>query len=133
MDEEGLRLEKLEFGTFRIGDRFIIGEANEGANIRLPEFLRLVEIANASFKGAKWGYISRRKNEYSLQPTIHHEAPKFEENMVAFAMVTEKSSHFNSALLEKRIVGDAYKFECFSDLEIAVSWIREEVEKAESS
>lgn len=133
MEEEDLRVEKLDFGTFTVGDRFIIGEAKEGANIRLAEFIRLIEIANASFKGAKWGYISKRQNEYSLQPTIHHEAPKFEKNMVAFAMVTEKSSHFNSALLEKRIVGDSYKFECFSEVETAVEWVREEVERATSS
>lgn len=132
MGEEGLRTEELNFGTLTIGDRFIIGEVKEGADIRLAEFIQLIEIAKANFKGAKWGYISKRLNEYSLQPTIHHEAPKFEANMVAFAMVTEKSSHLNSALLEKRIVGDSYKFQCFSDLETAVSWIREEVDKAEA-
>lgn len=133
MDEAGMKIEKLGFGTLAIGDRLIIGEINEGADIRLGEAIRIFDIANANFNGAKWGYISKRTNEYSLHPTIHHEAPKIEKNMVAYAMVTEKNSQFRNAHIEKRIVGDSYKFQCFPDVETAAVWIREEVEKAESN
>lgn len=131
MEEEGMEIEKLDFGTLVIGDLFIIGEINEGADIQLEEAIQIFDIASARFDGSKWGYISKRNNEYSLQPTIHHEAPNFEENMVAYALVTEMDSHLRSAHIEKRIVGDSYKFECFSDVETAQVWIREEVEKAE--
>ena len=132
MAEEGTKAEEFNFGKFEIGEQFIIGEINEGADIQLRDAVRIFDIAKVHFEGAKWGYISRRKNEYSLQPTIHHVTPSLQKNMVAYALVTEMDSHLRSAHLEKRIVAGSYKFECFSDMKTAEAWIREEVRNAES-
>ncbi len=132
MLETEMKIETLDFGTFKIGDRLVIGEMKEGVDIQLGQFTQLVGLAEEHFKGDKWGYISNRVNVYSLQPMVHREASKIALNMVAFAIVTKQDLHVRNALLEKRIVADSYRFQCFAEMDPALEWVRTEVRAASS-
>lgn len=119
-----MKIEKHSFGTLTIGDHFIIGEVNEDTDIQLDDVSKIIDVANKYFKGDKWGYISNRINSYSLQPLVHHDAPKFEKNMLAFAVVSNNKKIDNYTEVERIMVDDSYAFSSFSDLDEAIIWIR---------
>ena len=117
-----MKIEKYDFGTLKIGNHHIIGEMDEAADIHLDTVSRIIKIANKRFNGERWVYISNRINSYSLNPLVHMEAPKFDNNMVAFAVVTNKMSQRSNADLEKYFSEEQYKFECFLKLDEAITW-----------
>ena len=120
-----METKKYDFGTLKIADHFIIGEMNENTDIQLNTVSRIIEIANNTFHGEKWGYISNRVHSYSLNPLVHEQAPKFEKNMVAFAVVINSEAGQMNAELEKFISNEQYLFESFYDLEEAINWIKQ--------
>jgi hypothetical protein len=118
-----MKTEKYDFGTFKIGDHFIVGVMKEGADIQLDVVSKLIDIAHEQFNGEQWAYISNRVNSYSLQPLVHFELSKVEKNMIAFAVVTDKEIHIKNAELEKSFSGGQYEFECFANIENAIDWV----------
>ncbi len=84
---------------------------------------RIIDIAHERFNGERWAYISNRVSSYSLQPLVHVEAPKFEKNMIAFAVVTDKESQIKNSELEKYFSGGQYEFEYFANIENAIAWV----------
>ncbi len=119
-----MKIEKHEFCTLTIGDRFIIDEMKEGSDIHLDTVSRIINLANSHFKGERWGYISNRINSYSLQPLVYRQASEFEKNMIAFAAVTNKESALVCSEVEKRQVGDRFEFSCFKELDKAITWVK---------
>ena len=119
-----MKIEKYDFGTLTIGDHFIIGEMKEGSDIQLDTVSKIIDVANHNFKGEPWGYISNRVHSYSLQPLVHREAPKFEKNMVAFAVVASGDKALMQAEMEKRLIGQQYNFSCFNGLDKAIAWVK---------
>ena len=115
--------EKYDFGTLTFGNRFIIGEMREGADVQLETVSRIIEIAHARFNGEHWAYISNRVNSYSANPIVHIEAPKFEKKMVAFAVVANDQLRRRIVEIEKSISTGQYKFDCFVDLDAAIAWV----------
>ena len=124
-----MQIEEHEFGQLMIGDCIVIGEITAGADVELGVVSQIIDIANDHFKGEPWGYISNRINSYSLQPQVHHEAPKFEKNMIAFAVVTSRNNRGQFVGLEKHIAGDSYSFAVFVTLEDAITWMKQELSK----
>lgn len=118
-----MKKEIYEFGTLDIGDHIIIGEINEGVDIQLDVLDRIIAIANETFHGEPWAYISNRINSYSTQPMFHMEINKSQHNMLAFAVVTNNPLSSRTAEYEETFTGSAYQFKSFSDLDLAVSWV----------
>lgn len=119
--------EQYDFGTLKIGECFIIGEINEGVDVGLSTVFRIIEIANKKFKGKPWGYISNRIHSYSLSPMVYIKALEIEKGIKAFAIVANTRVQEYSAKLEKQIAEPGMNVQIFSDLDMAVSWVREEL------
>ena len=118
---------QFKFGEVTIGDHYIIGAMNEGENINIEMVSEIISLANKHFNGESWGYISNRIHSYALDPTVHIEAPDFEKNMVAFAVVTYRKQTEITTVIEKeinKIHKLGYEFASFTDLDRAINWVK---------
>jgi hypothetical protein len=104
-----MELLKLEFGELKIYKNYIVGVMNEGTHISIDIVAKITDVANERFNNKPWAYISNRVNSYSLDVTVHIEAPKFEENMLAFAAVTYRKVTSMTTNIEKGVHSPSYK------------------------
>ena len=113
-----------DFGTLTLGDRFIIGEINEGAEVTREMVLEVIGIADKHFQGKTWGYISNRVHSFSTDPTIFMQAKQLDEKMVAFAAVIYREISKKVTEYEQGFIGDSFSYAVFDDLDEAISWVQ---------
>lgn len=119
-----MRIQQHKFEKLHIGDSFIIGEMKEGSHVSIEVVSEIIHIANANFKGRKWGYISNRLNSFSTDPLVFINAKKLDHHLVAFASVNYREASDSVTKIEEQIVGDSFKYETFTNLDDAISWIK---------
>ena len=103
---------QFEFGQLVTlkDENIAIGTMAEGKMIDKNVVFRIIEIANSSFKGKHWVYISNRESSYTLDPMAHQVASDFSEDMVAFIVVTYRPLTKKIAEIEKNFKGPNYLF-----------------------
>jgi len=107
-----------------IFDSYVIMTMNEGITVKPSYNKELIKIAKSFFSGKNFGYITHRKNSYSVDPSIYRETSKI-ENLVAFAVVSTEKIKITNVQIEKIFLKKP--FQHFITLEEAVHWVREKV------
>jgi len=129
-----LKHKKVEtcFGVFYFCDKFIISEIKEDLHISWKNIEILIEeVLRYYGTTPRLGYISNRINDYSIDPqnwvkTIN----KYENYLVASAVITYNSSSYKIATLEKHFSKN--KLERFTSLDEAITWM-ENIKKLQIS
>lgn len=113
---------KLSFGKAIIAENIIEIIVDEGQVFDEVNLQELLEIYNTYFHDKKFGYISNRKNSYSidLSPGLYTSVHK---NMVALAVVCYTQISEQTAQFEKRFYRD-FPFQVFRNLEEAKKWMQ---------
>ncbi len=116
---------KLTFGTAQIDDNIIEVVIDEGQVFDENMLHELFQVFNLYFNDKKFGYISNRKNSYSidLSPGIY---TSIHENMAALGVVCYSSIGEQNALFEKRFYREL-PFEVFREREEAVQWMKKQL------
>ncbi len=119
MDE---KIIKVSFGIAKIFDNIVEITINEGVTIQAKDMNELFELFDSSYPNQNLGYLSNRKNDYSLDlsPGLYK---AFHENLIAIAAVCYTDASYKNAQFEKAF----YKgkpFEAFRDYEEAVNWLK---------
>lgn len=110
----------VDFGKIDIFDQYVIAIMNEGVIIR-PEFnVILVDIAEKYFKDKKFGYISFRKNSYSVDPKIYLKTSEI-VNLVGFAIISDTKIQKQNLAIEKIFLKKPMKI--FTKISAAQKWI----------
>jgi hypothetical protein len=95
---------------------------DEGITVK-PEHNRvLLDITHKYFPNRAFGYITHRKNSYSVDPSIYFETSKI-KNLKAFAIVSKYEINQMNAELEKKFLKKPLRH--FEELEDAIKWIKE--------
>jgi len=119
-----------KYGCIEIHEKYVVVIMKEGITVK-PEYnADLIKIADNHFKGKLFGYITNRKNSYSVDPRIYFETLKI-ENLVAFAVVSKEESQKAFVNFEKEFLQKPFKL--FKDLEDAKSWIEEMITSNQKS
>ena len=118
-------VEEYDLGRLAIGDRFIIGEINEGTNVSIEIVSTIIAVANKHFKGKRWGYISHRVQSFSTDPTVYKQAHELDGSMVAFAAVVYREISQILANVEDTYIGSSFKYASFNKLDDAIDWMKE--------
>jgi len=121
----GEKIIKVSFGTARFFNNIIELTINEGENVKLKDIDTLFELFDTYFPDTKFGYISNRINDYSidLSPGLYK---SFHENLVANAVVCYSEASFKNAKFEKEF----YKqkpLEVFRDYDEALKWLKRQL------
>ncbi|GER60482.1 hypothetical protein [Patiriisocius marinus] len=110
----------FEFGEVSIFENYIIVVMNEGIIVEPKYNDDLIEMRDTYFYDRPFGYISHRKNSYSVDPKIYFETSKI-FNLVAFAIVSVNEINIDNSNLEQKFLKQPIKK--FTSLPEAVEWI----------
>ncbi len=110
----------FEFGEIRVFKNFVVVVMKEGITVK-PEYNDdLINISENYFRDRPFGYITYRKNSYSVDPMIYLRTSKI-ENLIAFAVVSDDGLKETNLEVEKRFL--TKPFEHFNNLDAAKDWV----------
>lgn len=112
----------LEYTTLEFYDGFVVSQVREGAVLRQEQIKTLMRVCLDNFKEEPFFYISKRVNNYNVDPTIYYcllEA----KNLQGIAVVSDKIASLNMANFEKNFA--KVPFEIFTDFPKAIEWVEE--------
>lgn len=109
----------FEKGKLYLYDDIIVGEINEGEHVSIELMLSFFQFFHENYK-IPFGYISFRKNSYSIDPQVYKSLP---ENHLLKGIAVVSSDKFSAlnARVEKSFFDG--KYELFPTIEAAVNWL----------
>lgn len=123
MDQLLSRLE-LDYTNLEFYDHYVISRINEGAIITSIEVRELIKVCIEFYKNKPYVYISKRENNFNVDPTIYFNLEKL-NNLAGIAVVSTNPSSINMAAFEQKF--SKIPFDIFLDLEDALEWSRERI------
>lgn len=106
-------------GILYLYNDLIVGEIFEGVHVTSDVLLSFFEFFHENYK-TPFGYISYRKNSYSIDPQIYKMLPQ--NNLLkGIAVVSEDKFSSLNAHVEKTFFNGRY--ELFTTIETAVNWL----------
>ncbi len=109
----------FENGTLYMYDDIIVGEINEGVHVTSETLMSFFQFFLENYK-TPFGYISYRKNSYSIDPQVFKMLPE-NDLLKGIAVVSvEKFSSLNTRV-EKNFFNGRY--ELFATINAAVNWL----------
>lgn len=116
----------FEFGEMQIFERFVVVEMKEGITVKPIYNNDLVDVSKKYFKDKTFGYITCRKNSYSVDPLIYLETSEI-KNLVAFAVVVSTDGlKITNLEIEKIFLKKPLRH--FKELQNAKNWVNEIIE-----
>ncbi|MBT0608728.1 hypothetical protein [Aequorivita echinoideorum] len=114
-----------EFGELNVFKNFVIAIMNEGTTVLPKHNDVLRDIADRYFENRPFGYITYRKNSYSVDPLVYIQTSQI-ENLIGFAVVSKEESKLANLEIEKYFLKKPLA--SFSSLDDAKDWINSLIE-----
>ncbi|WP_026838773.1 hypothetical protein [Gillisia sp. JM1] len=111
---------KLGFTTLDFYKNYVISEVNEEAVFSHSQFMEVVNRCREFYVEKKFVYISKRINNYSVDPTVYLKLEEIRKNLIGIAIVSNKVSSINMAGFEKTF--SKVDFKIFLELDEAAEW-----------
>lgn len=106
-------------GNLYLYNDLIIGEVHQGVHVSSETLISFFEFFLENYS-EPFGYISYRKNSYSIDPNIYSMLP--ENNLLkGIAIVSDQKFSSLNAKVEKGLYKG--RFELFQTLDAAVNWL----------
>ncbi|WP_037314737.1 hypothetical protein [Salegentibacter sp. Hel_I_6] len=99
----------------------VISEVKDDVVFEIQHVEQILRICNEVYEGADFVYISNRKNNYNVNPTIYFEL-KDVKSLLGIAIVSERFEALKVANFEKQF--SPVPFDIFSNLEEARAWAK---------
>lgn len=117
---------ELSFTTLEFYENYVVSELKEGEVLEQKQLNRLVKTCTGFFKGKKFIYISRRINNYNVNPVIYLNLKEV-KSLAGIAIVCREKNCFSTASFEKKF--SKIPFEVFLDFKDAIKWAEELLKK----
>lgn len=114
----------LDFTILNFHENFVESKIKEETIFSLEQIEILIDVCSEYFKNQPFVYISRRVNNYNVNPTIYLLLVKA-TNLKGIAVVSDKTSSLKMAQFEKNF--SKVPFEIFLELEDAIDWANNKV------
>lgn len=102
-------------------DGIVISVVKEDVIFQLAHVEQILRICNEVFEGKDYVYISNRKNNYNVNPTIYFEL-KNVKSLLGIGIVSERYEALKVASFEKQF--SPVPFDIFSTMEEARAWAK---------
>ncbi|TDN79827.1 hypothetical protein DET49_1359 [Salegentibacter sp. 24] len=99
----------------------VISEVKEDVIFELEHVAQILKICNEVYEGQNFVYISNRKNNYNVNPTIYFEL-KDVKYLLGIAIVSKRYEALKVAHFEKQFC--PVPFDIFSNMEEAQAWAK---------
>ncbi len=120
---------KLDFGTFTIHDRCMVGEFARGVDFDRDKLLTLKALSEEHFDGA-FGYIANRVNSYSIDPCIYKDVGPI-NHLTSIAFVTYRNAQLQALQVERCFMPTLPTGSFFSLID-AINWTHSTLRQVES-
>ncbi|MDC8004110.1 hypothetical protein POV27_08600 [Aureisphaera galaxeae] len=116
----------LDFAKVTLYPNLMIASVNEGVVFDQAELKEFYNIFNTYYPNKLFGYISDRRNDYTVNPTSYLTSSSH-PNLAAIAIVCQSEESYQMAQFEKQF----YKrpFKVFYDMQEGEEWIEKELKK----
>ena len=123
---------KLEFGTFKKFENYILGTPSRYANMGVPEAREINRVIGKQYTH-NFGYIGDRVYSHSTDPTVYLYANKENTLLKSVAIVVYSEASRNIAEIEQQAAdASGLNFDIFTDLDSAIQWTEAQLEIRES-
>lgn len=114
----------LDFTQFEIHPHYIISTVKEGVLVDAEKMNQINEVFSIYYKDKKFGYISNRINDFTVNPTCFLKASKV-DNLVGMALLCYSEASVKTALFESSFY--PRPSEVFFTKQSCISWIEEQL------
>lgn len=111
----------LNFAVLEIYEDLIISSVNEGIIFDSPELAQFHSVFDTYFKGKRFGFISNRKNDYTVTPTAFINVTK-NNGLKGVAILCHSEASHDNSLFVKKFYSKPYK--PFYTLEECKEWLK---------
>ena len=111
----------LNFAILEIYEELIISSVNEGIVFDSPELAQFHAVFDTYFQGKKFGFISNRKNDYTVTPTAFIKISK-NNGLIGVAILCHSKSSYDNSLFVKKFYSKPYK--SFYTLQECKEWLK---------
>ena len=115
------------FASFQFYDNYVIATVREGVVLGQEEMAKFHEVFVNQYGDNPFGYISNRKNDYTINPLYYKEIEKYNINIVAIATLCYSKESYDMALFAEQFF--SWPHAAFYTLEDCISFINERYEK----
>jgi len=123
------RIKKIELIDVNLEfyDGIVISEVKDDVVFEIEHVEQILRICNEVFEGKDYVYISNRKNNYNVNPTIYFEL-KDVKSLLGIGIVSERYEALKVATFEKQF--SPVPFDIFSNMDEASAWAKTLLKKA---
>ena len=117
---KALKTLELQFTTLEFYNNYVISRVHEDLVFSNEHVQELKKVCTEYFKDNKFVYISKRDNNYNVDPNIYRELEIVRKNLIGVAIVSDRPSSLNIANFERAFA--KVSFEIFLTLDEALDW-----------
>ncbi|MDT0647726.1 hypothetical protein RM545_13585 [Zunongwangia sp. F260] len=118
---------ELDFTTLEFFSKYVISNLKEDKSVEKEEANTLSEICTKFYETKRFVYISHRINKCNVDPTVYISSMPKDGQLRGIAVVAENTAALKSAKFERLFA--PFEFEIFTELDDAVEWAEELLEK----
>ncbi len=118
----------IGFAHMELHEHYVVCTIHEGVVFDTPQVHKLHEVFAEHYHDRPFGYISNRKNDYTINPTSYAENDNYEVQLVGVATLCYSDETYQNALFAERFL--QYPHKAFFKMEDCVNWIEIKLENA---
>ncbi len=122
-----IKSKKLNFTTLYFHENFVISVVNEEAVFSHSQLMEVVNNCKEFFIEKRFVYISKRINNYNVDPTVYIKLEEIRKNLIGIAIVSNNVSSLKMAEFEKTF--SKVNFKISLELEEAIEWAEDLIKK----
>ncbi len=122
-----LRL-NIDFAHFDLYDHYLVATIHEGVVFDVPHIRKFHEIFDKHYYNRPFGYISNRKNDYTINPNCYAENENYDSKIVGVATLCYSEITYRNASFTERFLTWPHK--AFYTMDECVEWIESQLKKA---
>lgn len=111
----------LGFAVFEFYEKYVIATVKEGVVLGQQEMAKFHEIFSHYYGDNLFGYISNRKNDYTINPLYYKEIEKYDLKIVGIATLCYSKESYDMALFAEQFF--SWPHAAFYKLEDCISFI----------
>jgi len=125
--KEPIKSVNLEFTSLEFYNNYVVSVVNEDTVFSHSQFMTIAETCSEFYNGKKFIYISSRKNNYNVNPTVYVKLEEIRKNLIGIAIVSDKVASLKMAEFERNF--SKAEFKIFLELDEAKEWAEDLIKK----
>ena len=118
----------IDFAHFDLYENYLVATIHEGVIFDAPHLIKFHEIFDKHYYNRPFGYISNRKNDYTINPTCYAVSEKYNTKIVGVATLCYSEITYRNANFTERFL--KWPHSAFYTMEECVEWIESQLKKA---